>query len=61
MTKKDYKILADVFKKTQPEDDFPYETRQWEKMLLMLSAALSRDNDRFEHDKFEDACYNERI
>lgn len=64
MTRKDYIALAGVLQQSKPEDsplgsnDYvaTAKTAQWLKDVNAVAAALRRDNNAFDEDRFMKAC-----
>ena len=61
MTKKDYELIADALRSTDPRCGNPTpetkgEINQWKKAIYKLAFALKNDNSQFDMDKFAAAC-----
>lgn len=55
MSKKDYIAVADMMAQTR----MTTPTDQWVRTLEFLIDLFDRDNERFDEEKFREACYAE--
>jgi hypothetical protein len=60
MTRKDYKLLAEVFRNTNPRIDAHVKDRgrerMWSDLLTKTMFALKKDNPQFDEAKFMEAA-----
>jgi hypothetical protein len=57
MTKKDYIKFAAAFKAEKPGDNWdPNKRVQWELDIKAITRVLAADNDRFDYNRFNEAC-----
>ena len=60
MTRKDYELIAEVFRVNRPRDTTSGGFAVWLNMVLDMSANLHLANARFDEEKFEAACMKEK-
>ena len=56
MSRKDYQLIADALKYTKPANTPSLELAQWQKDVDSIALALSRDNERFDRERFSKAA-----
>lgn len=56
MTKKDYELIAAVFRDARLQDATVLDEHTLATLSWMLAVALRRQNSRFDFDRFERAC-----
>jgi len=52
MTKKDYEMLADIFKENRPEEDEIIEKIRWDMIVATAVSSLKGSNERFDVNRF---------